>query len=104
MNERQPARRVGRGGLSRVGETHRLELTSRLLVADFLKPYRARPRTYRGVARRLITGALGMATTKEELATERRTLREEHGELPPSSAILYRPSPRTRSRHRRRLA
>ncbi|GLH13216.1 Uncharacterized protein GBIM_17829 [Gryllus bimaculatus] len=46
--------------------------------AEFLQPYRARPETCVAMARRLVTGALGMrlATSREEREKERRLLKE----------------------------
>jgi len=49
--------------------------------ASSLKPYRARPETCAALARRLVTGALGvrLKTAREELENERRVLREAKG-------------------------
>ncbi|PNF21696.1 hypothetical protein B7P43_G10330 [Cryptotermes secundus] len=46
--------------------------------AEFLQPYRARPETCAALARRLVTGALGVRlnTTREEREAERKLLRE----------------------------
>lgn len=46
-----------------------------------LQPYRQRPETCAALARRLVTGALGvkLKTSPEELANERRVLREAKG-------------------------
>lgn len=48
-----------------------------------LQPYRQRPETCAALARRLVTGALGvkLKTSPEELANERRVLREAKGML-----------------------
>lgn len=48
-----------------------------------LQPYRQRPETCAALARRLVTGALGvrLSTAREELENERRVLREAKGEL-----------------------
>lgn len=48
-----------------------------------LQPYRQRPETCAALARRLVTGALGvkLKTSPEELANERRVLREAKGSL-----------------------
>lgn len=47
-----------------------------------LQPYRQRPETCAALARRLVTGALGvrLSTAREELENERRILREAKGE------------------------
>ena len=49
--------------------------------AEFLQPYRARPETCVAMARRLVTGALGvkLATSREEREKERRLLKEARG-------------------------
>lgn len=49
--------------------------------ALFLQPYRQRPETCAALARRLVTGALGvrLSTAREELENERRVLREAKG-------------------------
>lgn len=49
-----------------------------------LKPYKARPETCAALARRLVTGALGVKSrvTKETLENERRILREAKGTEP----------------------
>lgn len=46
-----------------------------------LQPYRQRPETCAALARRLVTGALGvrLTTAREERETERRILREAKG-------------------------
>lgn len=46
-----------------------------------LQPYRQRPETCAALARRLVTGALGvrLKTAREELENERRVLREAKG-------------------------
>lgn len=46
-----------------------------------LQPYRQRPETCAALARRLVTGALGvrLSTAREELENERRVLREARG-------------------------
>lgn len=46
-----------------------------------LQPYRQRPETCAALARRLVTGALGvkLKTSPEELANERRVLKEAKG-------------------------
>lgn len=46
--------------------------------AEFLQPYRARPETCAALARRLVTGALGVRlnTSREEREAERKLLRE----------------------------
>lgn len=48
-----------------------------------LQPYRQRPETCAALARRLVTGALGvrLSTAREELENERRVLREAKGIL-----------------------
>jgi hypothetical protein len=49
--------------------------------AEFLQPYRARPETCAALARRLVTGALGVRlnTTREEREAERKLLNEARG-------------------------
>lgn len=49
--------------------------------AAHLQPYRQRPETCAALARRLVTGALGvrLSTAREELENERRVLREAKG-------------------------
>jgi hypothetical protein len=49
--------------------------------AEFLQPYRARPETCAALARRLVTGALGVRlnTTREEREAERKLLQEARG-------------------------
>lgn len=51
--------------------------------AAHLQPYRQRPETCAALARRLVTGALGvrLSTAREELENERRVLREAKGEI-----------------------
>lgn len=47
----------------------------------FLQPYRQRPETCAALARRLVTGALGvrLSTAREEREIERRVLKEAKG-------------------------
>lgn len=47
----------------------------------FLQPYRERPKTCAALARRLVTGALGvrLSTAREEREIERRVLKEAKG-------------------------
>lgn len=49
--------------------------------ASSLQPFRQRPETCAALARRLVTGALGvrLKTSREELENERRVLREAKG-------------------------
>ena len=49
--------------------------------ALFLQPYRQRPETCAALARRLVTGALGvrLSTAREEREIERRVLKEAKG-------------------------
>lgn len=49
--------------------------------ASSLQPYRQRPETCAALARRLVTGALGvrLKTAREELENERKVLREAKG-------------------------
>lgn len=49
--------------------------------ALFLQPYRQRPETCAALARRLVTGALGvrLSTAREERENERRVLKEAKG-------------------------
>lgn len=49
--------------------------------SNSLQPYRPRPETCAALARRLVTGALGvrLKTTREELENERRVLRAAKG-------------------------
>lgn len=51
--------------------------------SNSLQPYRARPETCAALARRLVTGALGvrLKTTREELENERRVLRAAKGKF-----------------------
>jgi hypothetical protein len=51
--------------------------------SEFLHPYRARPETCAAIARRLVTGALGLRlnTTREEREAERRLLKEARGNV-----------------------
>lgn len=55
--------------------------------AAHLQPYRQRPETCAALARRLVTGALGvrLSTAREELENERRVLREAKGNFYTSS-------------------
>lgn len=59
--------------------------------AAHLQPYRQRPETCAALARRLVTGALGvrLSTAREELENERRVLREAKGKI----RIIPSPSP-----------
>lgn len=49
--------------------------------AEFLQPYRNRPETCAALARRLVTGALGvkLATSRQEREHEKNILREAKG-------------------------
>ena len=49
--------------------------------AEFLQPYRPRPETCAALARRLVTGALGvkLSTSREEREAERKILKEARG-------------------------
>lgn len=60
--------------------------------AEFLQPYRARPETCAALARRLVTGALGVRlnTSREEREAERKLLREARGNV--CFACLRHPS------------
>jgi hypothetical protein len=51
--------------------------------AEFLQPYRVRPETCAALARRLVTGALGVRlnTTREEREAERKILNEARGNV-----------------------
>lgn len=57
-----------------------------------LQPYRQRPETCAALARRLVTGALGvrLSTAREELEQERRVLREAKGKLLTANTLTCR--------------
>jgi hypothetical protein len=52
-------------------------------AAEFLQPYRPRPETCAALARRLVTGALGVRlnTTREEREAERKLLKDARGNI-----------------------
>lgn len=52
-------------------------------IAEFLQPYKPRPETTAMTARRLVTGALGIAPkiSKEQREMERQKLKEAKGML-----------------------
>lgn len=56
-----------------------------------MQPYKSRPETCAALARRLVTGALGVKSTasKETLANERRILREAKGKFLYSATCLW---------------
>ncbi|WAR22005.1 R3HCL-like protein [Mya arenaria] len=60
-----------------VDDTHALGIFSSS-IAEFLKPYKPRPETTASAARRLVAGALGLATnvSKEKREKERQQLKE----------------------------
>lgn len=62
--------------------THESRMKARR-SAEFLQPYRVRPETCPALARRLVTGALGVRlnTTREEREAERKILSEARGNV-----------------------
>lgn len=58
--------------------------------AEAMQPYKARPETCAALARRLVTGALGvrLKTAAAERENEKRVLREAKGEFSFSTTIL----------------
>ena len=52
-----------------------------MLLVEFLQPYKARPQTSASVARKMVTGALGIKAQipKEQRDEERRKLKEARG-------------------------
>lgn len=58
--------------------------------AEFLQPYRNRPETCAALARRLVTGALGvkLATARQEREHEKTVLREAKGKFRTSCSVM----------------
>lgn len=66
-----------------LSEATALSKTKARKTAEFLQPYRNRPETCAALARRLVTGALGvkLATARQEREHEKNVLREAKGKL-----------------------
>lgn len=64
-----------------LSEASALSKTKARKSAEFLQPYRNRPETCAALARRLVTGALGvkLATARQEREHEKNVLREAKG-------------------------
>lgn len=64
-----------------LSEATALSKTKARRSAEFLQPYRSRPETCAALARRLVTGALGvkLATARQEREHEKNILREAKG-------------------------
>lgn len=64
-----------------LSEATALSKTKAKRSAEFLQPYRSRPETCAALARRLVTGALGvkLATARQEREHEKNILREAKG-------------------------
>lgn len=64
-----------------LSEATALSRTKARKSAEFLQPYRSRPETCAALARRLVTGALGvrLATARQEREHEKVVLREAKG-------------------------